>query len=76
MNEILLNEKQKVSAARKALEFLDSDYDVNDLYLFDKISLEDIKEKLDWRKCAFYYEHNNSYGIEIETIWRVYIILK
>ena len=28
------------------------------------MSLEETKEKLDWRKSAFEYEHNNSYGVE------------
>ena len=31
VNEILLTENQKVSAAREAPEFLDSDYNENDL---------------------------------------------
>ena len=32
VDEILLHETQKVSAAREAPEFLDSDYDENDIY--------------------------------------------
>ena len=43
MDEILLNETKKVSAAREAQEFLDSDYDANDLYQVDKMSLEETK---------------------------------
>ena len=46
MDEILLNETQKVSAAREAPEFLDSDCDGNNLYQVLKISLEETKEKL------------------------------
>ena len=46
VGEILLTENQKLSAAREAPEFLDSDYDENDVYQVDKMSLEDTKEKL------------------------------
>ena len=39
---------QKVGATNhEAPEFLDSDYDANDLYKVDKISLEETKGKLD-----------------------------
>ena len=64
MDEILLNETPKVSAAREAPEFLDSDYDENNLYHFDKMSLEETKEKLELSKCTFECEQKNSYGIE------------
>ena len=48
MYEILLNETQKVSAKNhEAQEFMDSDYDSNNLYQVEKISFEDTKEKLD-----------------------------
>ena len=47
VDEILLSENQKVSASREAPEFLDSDYDENDLYQVYKMSLEETKEKLD-----------------------------
>ena len=40
VDEILLNETQKLSAAREVPEFLDSDCDENDLYQVDKMSLE------------------------------------
>ena len=40
VGEILLNETQKLSAVRKAPEFLDSDYDENNLYQVEEISLE------------------------------------
>ena len=43
MDEIILNETQKVSAARVAPEFLESDCDENDRYQVDKMSLEDTK---------------------------------
>ena len=46
VGEILLTENQKLSAAREAPEFLDSDYDENDVYQVDKMSLEETKEKL------------------------------
>ena len=47
VDEIILNEAQKVSAARVAPDFLESDCDENDLYQFDKMSLEETKEKLE-----------------------------
>ena len=40
VDEILINEKQKLSAAREVPECLDSDCDENDLYQVDKMSLE------------------------------------
>ena len=43
VDEILLTENQKVSAAREAPEFLDSDYNGNDLYQVEKMSLEETK---------------------------------
>ena len=55
MDEIILT--KKVSATNhEAQEFLDSDYNVNNLYEVEKTSLEETKEKLDWRKRAFEYE--------------------
>ena len=45
MDEILLHETQKLSAEREAPEFLESDYDKNELYKVESMSLEDTKEK-------------------------------
>ena len=60
MDEIIINETQKVSATNhEAPEFLEPDYDANNLHKVDKISLEDTKEKLDWRKRAFEYENKD-----------------
>ena len=47
VDETLLNLTQKVSATREALEFFDSDYDVNNLYRVKKMILEENKEKLE-----------------------------
>ena len=47
VDEILLNEAQKVSAAKEAPEFLDSDYDAKNIYQVEKMSLEETKEKLE-----------------------------
>ena len=47
MYEILINETQKLSAAREAPEFLDSDYDDNDLYQVERMILEEAKEKFE-----------------------------
>ena len=40
VGEILLNETQKLSAVKEVPEFLDSDYDENNLYQVEKMSLE------------------------------------
>ena len=40
VDEILLNETQNISAAREAQEVLDSDYDENDLYQVERISIK------------------------------------
>ena len=57
MDEILLNETQKVSAAREAPENLDSDCDENYLCQVKKMSLEETKENLEWHKRTFECEH-------------------
>ena len=59
MGEILLNETQQGSAVREAPEFLDSDCDENDLYQVEKTSIEETREKLEWRKSAFEFKHKN-----------------
>ena len=46
MDEIIITKKVGATI-HEALEFLDSDYDANDLYQVDKMNLEETKEKLD-----------------------------
>ena len=46
VDEILLHENKKVSAAKEAPEFLESDNDENELYHIYNISLCDTKEKI------------------------------
>ena len=47
VDEIILNQNKKVSATNhESPEFLDSDYDANDLYQVDKMSLEETKKHL------------------------------
>ena len=43
---------------------MDSDYDDNDFDQLDRMSLEETKEKLEWRKHVFEYKQKNSYVIE------------
>ena len=43
---------------------MDSDYDANDMYKVEIISLEETKEKHYLCKSAFEYEKKNTYGIE------------
>ena len=47
VDEILLNQTKKVSSAREAQEFLDSDYDDDYLYQIENMSLKETKEKLE-----------------------------
>ena len=63
VDEILLNETQKVSAAREAPDVLDSDCDENNIYWVQKISLERTKKKLEWRKSTFECKTKGSNGI-------------
>ena len=63
MDEILLTKKVS-STNHEAIEFLDSGYDANDLYKVYRMSLEETKEKLYWRKRSFEYKKKNVYGIE------------
>ena len=51
MDEILLTQ-EVIATNHEAPEFMDSDYDANDLYEVEKTSLEETKEKLDWHKRA------------------------
>ena len=69
MDEILPT--QKVSAINhEAQGFLDYTYDANDFYKVDKMSFEETKENLDWRKQ---YEKKNSYGNEnINDMMRIH----
>ena len=64
MNEILLNETQKVNASRKGPEFLDSDYDDDYIYQIESMSIEETKEKNERRKREFECEQKISYGVE------------
>ena len=64
VDEILLKEIQKLSAVREAPEFLDPDYDVNDLDLVERMSTEETKEKLEWHKREFEWKQKNTYAIE------------
>ena len=41
VDEILLHETQKESAAREALEVLDSNYDDNNLYHLERMGIEE-----------------------------------
>ena len=64
VDDILINETQKVSAERKAPGFLNSGCNENDLYQVDKISLEESKEKIERRRAEFEYKLKNPYGFE------------
>ena len=46
MDEIILKENNKVSAEEEAHENTESDFDENDLYQIDNMSLDEKKEKM------------------------------
>ena len=48
---------------REAPEFLYSHYDYNNLYQVESMSLEETKDKIEWRKRAFECEQKSPYGI-------------
>ena len=51
VDEIRMVESKKGNAVNhEALEFLESDYDENDLYQVENMSLDDTKEKIEWSK--------------------------
>ena len=64
MDEIIIDETQKVSAAKESPGFLESNYGETELYQVENMSLEETKEKLKWRKRAFECEHKYIYRIE------------
>ena len=50
-------ESQKVSAVNnEALEFLESDYNENNLYQVENMSLDETEEKIEWHKRVLEYE--------------------
>ena len=46
MDEIIIDETQKVSAAKESPGFLESNYGETELYQVENMSLEETKEKL------------------------------
>ena len=73
MDEILLHENKKVITAKEAPENIQSDFDENNLYQIENMSLEDTNEKIEWRKHTFERELKNKYGIEnLNYITRIY----
>ena len=66
VNDILLNETQQVSDVREAPDVLNSDCDENDLYQVKKMRLENTREKLELRKCAFEWEQKIHMGLKSE----------
>ena len=68
MDEILLNETQKVSADREAPQFLDSDHDENDLYQVESMSLEDTKENLNDVSVRLNANKKVNMGLKIKMV--------
>ena len=48
---------------KEAPGFLEYDYDDNELYHIENMSLDEPKGKHEWRNCLFECEQKNKYGI-------------
>ena len=59
-----MNENEKVTAMKEAHENIESNFDENELYQIDNMSLEDKKEKLERCKRSFEWKLENTYRIE------------
>ena len=68
MDDILLNETQKIRAAREEPELLDSDYNAKNLYQVDKLSLEDTKKHLTDLSVRLNTNRTIHMGLKIEMI--------
>ena len=56
VDELHMFESKKVSAVNhEGQEFLESDYGYNDLYQEENMSLDETKEKMEWRKRVLEY---------------------
>ena len=55
VDEILPHENEKLSAAKEPPKHAESDFDENELYYIDTMSLENTKEFLEWCKRLFGY---------------------
>ena len=63
MDEIILQEDNKVSAEEEAHENIEHDFYENYMYHIDNMSLDYKKEKIEWRKPEFECELGNKYDI-------------
>ena len=84
VDEILMNETKKISSLNhEALEFSENDYDENDLYQVENLSLDETKEKWTnvsmhlnkkahtwWKKNKMIYMHDN----EVNNIAEWYLL--
>ena len=48
---------------KESHENVESDFDEKEMYHIDNMSLEDTKDKLEWREHEFESKLNNEYGI-------------
>ena len=76
MDEIILNETQKLSAARVALYFLESDWDENDLYPVDKWVLKRLNRNLNDLSVCFNAKRKIHMRLKSEIIWYIYMTKK
>ena len=73
MDESLLHKNKKLSAEKEAPEHIESNFYENKLYHIDNTSLEESKEKLEWRKSEFECEQKSTHGIESQNdMTRIY----
>ena len=68
VDEILLNETQKVCTSMEAPDFLDFGYDENDLYQVEKLVLKRLKKKFNDVSMCLNSNRNFHMGLKIEMI--------
>ena len=67
MDDIILQESNKLSAEYEAHGNIDSEIDKNYIYMIDNMSPGENKENTEWRKRVFERKLENTYEIEIQN---------
>ena len=76
MDEILLHETQKVSAAKEAPSFLEYDYDDSKIYQVGNMNLEETNIKLNDVNMRLYAKIKVHMVLIIKMMWYVYMTKK
>ena len=57
----------KLSAEEEPHDNIEFDIDIKNIYQIYNMSIDDQKENIEWRKCAFQWKIENTYEIEIHN---------